>query len=221
MTLVATHSGPNHERRYEPHRVQELFLAHKDKVNRQTDRIFGYLLIVQWLAVIAAALWITPRTWIGSQSHIHIHLLSAIFLGAGLVCLPVFLAFRMPGTTVTRHVIAASQMLIGAMLIHLTGGRIETHFHVFGSLAFLAFYRDWRVIVTATLVVGTDHMLRGLWWPQSVFGVQAASDWRWLEHVAWVAFIDVFLIGSCLRNVREMHEIAIRQAESEYTSSRF
>ena len=34
--------------------------------------------------------------------------------------------------------IAAAQMLIGALLIHLTGGRIETHFHVFGSLAFLA-----------------------------------------------------------------------------------
>ena len=40
-------------------------------------------------------------------------------------------------------------MLTSALLIHLTGGRIETHFHVFGSLAFLAFYRDWRVLVPA------------------------------------------------------------------------
>ena len=52
-------------------------------------------------------------------------------------------------------------MLMGALLIHLTGGRIETHFHVFGSLAFLAFYRDWRVLVPATIVVALDHMLRG------------------------------------------------------------
>ena len=29
-------------------------------------------------------------------------------------------------------------MCMGALLIHLSGGRIETHFHVFGSLAFLA-----------------------------------------------------------------------------------
>ena len=42
----------------------------------------------------------------------------------------------------TRHVIAISQMLTSALLIHLSGGRIETHFHVFGSLAFLAFYLD-------------------------------------------------------------------------------
>ena len=52
-------------------------------------------------------------------------------------------------------------MLMGALLIHLTGGRIETHFHVFGSLAFLAFYRDWRVLVPATVVVALDHLLRG------------------------------------------------------------
>ena len=47
------------------------------------------------------------------------------------------------------YVIAAAQMLSAGLLIHLTGGRLETHFHVFGSLAFLAFYRDWRVLGVA------------------------------------------------------------------------
>ena len=28
-------------------------------------------------------------------------------------------------------------MLMSVLLIHLSGGRIETHFHIFGSLAFL------------------------------------------------------------------------------------
>jgi len=50
------------------------------------------------------------------------------------------------GKAITRHVIAIGQMLDSAPSHHLTGGRIETHFHVFCSLAFLAFlYRDWRV----------------------------------------------------------------------------
>jgi hypothetical protein len=35
-------------------------------------------------------------------------------------------------------------MLWSALLIHLTGGRIETHFHVFGSLGILAGYRGAR-----------------------------------------------------------------------------
>jgi len=76
-----------------------------------------------------------------------------------------------PGSSLTRHVIAVAQMLWSELLINLTGGQIETHFHVFGSLAFLAFYWDWRVLITATLVVAADHIVRGVWWPQSVFGV--------------------------------------------------
>ena len=107
-------------------------------------------------------------------------------------------------------------MLMGALLIHLTGGRIETHFHVFGSLAFLAFYRDWRVLIPATIVVALDHMLRGMFWPQSVYGVLVASEWRWLEHAAWVVFEDLFLVVACLRSVAEMRQTAERTAALEH-----
>ena len=89
-------------------------------------------------------------------------------------------------------------MLMSSLLIHLTGGRIETHFHVFGSLAFLAFYRDWRVLVSATIVVAADHALRGIYFPQSVFGILTASPWRWVEHAGWVVFEDVILVKMCL-----------------------
>ena len=53
--------------------------------------------------------------------------------------------------------VAVAQMLWSGVLIHLTGGRIETHFHVFGSLAFLAFYRDWRVLRAGHADRGADH----------------------------------------------------------------
>jgi hypothetical protein len=54
---------------------------------------------------------------------------------------------------------------------------------MFGSLAFLAFYRDWKVLVPATIVVALDHVA-GVFWPQSVFGVVVPSQWRWVEHAA-------------------------------------
>jgi len=120
----------------------------------------------------------------------------------------------------TRHVIAFAQMAWSALLIHLSGGRIETHFHVFGSLAFLAFYRDWRVLITASVVVAVDHFVRGMWWPQSAFGVFVESPYRWLEHVAWVVFEDVFLIASCVRGDRESREICRRRAILEATNAR-
>ncbi len=107
-------------------------------------------------------------------------------------------------------------MLMGALLIHLTGGRLETHFHVFGSLAFLAFYRDWKVLIPATVVVALDHMLRGIFWPQSVYGVVVASQWRWLEHAAWVIFEDLFLVVACVRSISEMRQTAERTATLEH-----
>src|SRR5258707_156806 len=114
------------------------------------------------------------------------------------------------------HTIATAQMLMAALLINLTGARIETHFHVFGSLAFLAIYRDWRVLVPATIVVALDHMLRGAFWPQSVYGVLVASQWRWVEHAAWVVFEDVFLFVSIRRAVTEMKDTASRTAALEH-----
>src|SRR3954454_18557983 len=113
--------------------------------------------------------------------------------------LPVALALVLPGHLATRHAVAVGQMLASALLIHLTGGRLETHFHVFGSLAFLAFYRDWRVLVSGSAVVALEHFVRGALWPESVFGTSEPSNWRWLEHAGWVVFEDVFLFLACLR----------------------
>ena len=138
-----------------------------------------------------------------------------MILGGLITSYPVALAYFRPCAALTRHSFAAGQMLMGCALIHLTGGRIETHFHVFGSLAFLAFYRDWRVLVTATVVVVLDHLLRGLFWPQSVYGVLFSNNWRFLEHVGWVVFEDIFLTVACLQSVGEMHTISQRQAEQQ------
>src|SRR5437868_10186497 len=126
-----------------------------------------------------------------------------------------------PGQTVTRYVIAVAQMLMSALLISVTGGRIETHFHVFGSLVILSFYRDWRVLVPATIVVALDHFIRGVYWPYSVYGVLTASPWRSIEHAAWVVFEDIFLVISCLRSIREMRSIANRTAALELSEQNF
>src|SRR6516225_6001890 len=139
--------------RSEGTRVEELVRQHLTGIWRATDRLFAGLLTAQWVAAVVVAVWISPRTWAGSASATHPHLWAALFLGGGIVSLPAALGLFRPGRVLTRHAIAVAQMLMGALFIHLTGGRIETHFHVFGSLALLAFYRDWRVLMTATVVV--------------------------------------------------------------------
>lgn len=203
---------------YDEQRLAELFCQQRNSLIRQTDRMFAGLMIFQWLAGILMALMVSPRTWIGDTSAVHLHVWAAVFLGGLISSLPILLAVIHPGRTSTRHVIAFAQAAWSALLIHLSGGRIETHFHVFGSLAFIAFYHDWKVIITASVLIAADHFARGIWWPQSVFGVLVESPYRWVEHSAWVVFEDIFLIASCIRGIRESREISRRQAILEATN---
>jgi two-component system sensor histidine kinase/response regulator len=201
-------------------RAAELLGKHQRSIHVRSDELFARLLMLQWFLAIGAALWLSPHQWAGVVRQTHLHVYVAVFLGAVIVSLPVLMVILRPGATLTRHLVGAGQMLMGVLLIHLSGGRIETHFHVFGSLALLAFYRDWGVLVSASAIVAVDHFVRGLFWPQSVYGVTSGASWRWLEHAGWVVFIDIFLIWSCVKGVREMAAIAERQAELESTGAR-
>lgn len=202
-------------------RADELFKQHREEIYRNTDTLFARLMLFQWVAGIVTAFVLSPYTWSGQSSSIHIHIWSAIFLGGAISIFPILMTRMWPGAAITRHVIAVAQMLMSALLIDITGGRIETHFHVFGSLVILSFYRDWRVLIPATLVVALDHFLRGIYWPYSVYGVLTASPWRSIEHAGWVVFEDVFLVISCLRSVREMRFIANRTAQLEASEGNF
>ncbi|MFO0945954.1 MAG: PAS domain S-box protein [Planctomycetota bacterium] len=199
-------------------RAEDIRRADQRRIHRRTDRLFAVLMVLEWLSAVVAALWISPRTWSGASSQTHPHVWAAVFIGGLLLSLPLFLVWRRPGETVTRHAIAIAQALWSALLIHLTGGRIETHFHVFGSLALLAFYRDWRVLISNSIVVALDHFFRGVYWPESIYGVLVANQWRWLEHTGWVVFEDLFLVIACMQSVREMKTIAERQAQLERTN---
>jgi PAS domain S-box-containing protein len=212
-------------REAKPHSAEAdaLFEGQLTLVWKRTDQLFGYLLVFQWVAAVLVATIVSPLAWEGRDSYIHPHVLFALIFG-GILTLPPLLLIRLqPGASLTRHVVAACQALYSALFIHLSGGRIETHFHVFGSLAFLGFYRDNRVLVTASGVVLVDHFLRGMFLPQSVFGVVTASPWRAVEHTLWVVFEDFFLWIACRKTLMEMmtnanQEALIRQSTKEIES---
>lgn len=196
-------------------RTSELFHERWHTQHVHADRVFRVLLIVEWIAGMLAAAWLTPQTWNGDVSRTHLHVWTAVVLGGAITWFPVFLSYRWPGSTLTRHVICAAQVLWSALLIHLTGGRIETHFHVFGSLAFIAFYRDWRVLMTASLVVAFDHAFRGVFFPRSIYGILTGGEWRFLEHAGWVVFCDFFLLISIEQSRRDMWLVARKYADLE------
>ena len=195
--------------------ARAIFEREHERICKRADKLIAFLMLLQWPGAIAASLLISAKTWDGGVSRIHPHVITAIVIGGLITILPVALAIFRPGRLYTRHLIAACQMLMSGLLIHISGGRIETHFHVFGSLAFLCFYLDWPVLITATLTTLADHLVMGYYDPVSIFGTMTASNGRMLEHVLWVVFCDSFLITSCVQSLRGLWVTSRREAEQD------
>src|SRR5262245_62161360 len=196
-------------------RAEERFRQSRQELFASQDRLMSFLMMGQWIFSMALAVFVSPWAWAGKTQRLHPHVWAAVGLGAVLSSMPIALAWLRPGWVVTRHVIAGAQMLWSALLIHLVGGRIATHFHVFGSLGILAAYRDWPVLVTATLVVALEHFVRGVVWPESIYGIANPEWWRFLEHASWVVFAVTFLGLLSKRGKQEMRTLAERGAELE------
>ncbi|MGO8700654.1 MAG: response regulator [Limisphaerales bacterium] len=198
-----------------PDRAVEIFHALKETSFKQTDRMFAWLIVFEWLAAMAAGSLISPSIWPHERP---LRLLGTAALLAGLVYLgPLCLALRWAGRPLTRHVIAIGQMLTPALFIHLTGGGFETDFFIFGALASLASYRDAWILITATLVAATDHFFGGLPWVQAVAGAHP-QPWSWMGFTGWVLFEDLILALWIWESRRLLFHVATHQAEQQLLS---
>jgi len=189
-------------------KVQQEFQNMLESNYKKTGDIFKVLLIVEWAFVVFIAFIITPNTWIGSRPTLHIHVILSIIAGALLTVTPLVLFRMAPTTLISRLTIGAAQMFYSTLIIHIMGGRIEAHFHIFGSLALLAFFRDWKILLIGTVIAGLDHIVRGIILPQSIYGLSTPQLARSLEHIGWVIFEDVFLLIGVFNQVKETLEIA-------------
>ena len=193
--------------------VVKIFNDQAKEIYTRIDRSLAVLMVLQWAAAIMVAWVVAPTTWIGqfNQSQESIYL--ALVFGGLFAFPPVYLSIVLPGEKLTRYVAAVSQVCFSILFIHLSGGRIETHFHVFVSLAFLAFYKDVGVLLVASAIVIVDHVFRGLYMPISVYGEIGGFEWRWIEHAAWVVFEDIILILGIGRIRQELKDMAISKYE--------
>ncbi|MBI1345958.1 hypothetical protein GC163_06685 [bacterium] len=196
-------------------RARDWFQARYHQQCVVVDRYFAVLMVLQWCFGVLLAFTVAPKRWDGLDAMPHPHVWGALVLGTCLSGPAIAMIRCFPGQVVTRQALAVTQVLWSALLIHLTEGRIETHFHIFGSLAFLALYRDIRVLLTATTFVVLDHGIRGWIAPESVYGDYAFALWRTLEHGGWVIFEDIVLIYSCRDAQRDLWDRARQHAELE------
>lgn len=100
----------------------------------------------------------------------------ALFAGIIIAAAPVYFVFQTEETKVTPILIAISIMCFSALLIHITRGKIESHFHIFVMIALLTIFGRAIPVIVAAATVASHHLLFWLWLPTSVFNYQAGLD---------------------------------------------
>jgi methyl-accepting chemotaxis protein len=149
-------------------------------MRQSSDRAFALLLAAHW--PVAFALAPLRGTW-----------LAALLIGGAASLAPVVTARLAPGASATRILVAVCFMVYSMLFIAQTGGMIEMHFHVFGSMAFLLIYRDWRLPVVASAVIAIHHAFFN--WLQT----KGYPDLVFADHHGWhiVAVHAAFVVFEC------------------------
>lgn len=157
------------------------------------DRLMLAFLGVHFLLTLGIAAY--TDTW-----------LVGVAIGLPALLVPAALVSLNPGSVLSRSAIAAAFMVFAALTIQQFGGVIEAHFSIFVLLAFLLYYRDWRPIVLAAVLIAVHHLafnyLQALNWGVYVFD-DGPSIARVLAHAAYVVVQAGMLIYMALRLEQE------------------
>jgi methyl-accepting chemotaxis protein len=106
----------------------------------------------------------------------------------------------MPKSRKLRSALGALGLITSsAVLVHVSGGSIEMHFHFFIALGILTLYQDWFPFLLALGYVVVHHGTMGIIDPASVYNHPAAlnNPWKWAAiHGFFVTFASAGLIVS-------------------------
>ena len=82
-------------------------------------------------------------------------------------------------------------MTASAVLVHLSGGMIEAHFHFFVMVGVIVLYQDWRPFLVAIAFVVVHHGVIGVLSPEDVYNHRSAWDHPW----TWAAIHGLFILA--------------------------
>jgi methyl-accepting chemotaxis protein len=87
---------------------------------------------------------------------------------------PALLYYSSRGGRLTSVALGIASMCFSALLIHLSGGMVEMHFHIFTMLALMIAFRFPWPLVAAAATIAVHHLAFFLWLPHSIFNYDAS-----------------------------------------------
>ena len=102
-------------------------------------------------------------------------------------------------------------MLSSAVLVHLSGGVIEAHFHFFVMVGVVVLYQDWLPFLVAIAFVVLHHGVMGVISPHDVYDHKSAWDhpWTWAAiHGGSIMAMSVVGIVNWKLNERSQAQVA-------------
>lgn len=119
--------------------------------------------------------------------------LSVLLIALPTLALSIYLVKNYSGMLSTRLFMGSAFMIYTGLIIHQSNGDIEAHFSAFGLIGILLYYRDWRVIFVATLVIYLHHLILGYAQTQGI-AVYVFDDERfWMLFGLHVAYFLPFI----------------------------
>jgi len=123
----------------------------------------------------------------------------ALLEGAVVAVFGVLAELGLGGRRARALVVVFGLLTCSAVLVHITGGLIEAHFHFFVMVAALSLYEDWVPFLAAIAYVFFEHaIMAGFIDHDAVFN-HPGSSWKWAAvHSGFIAALSV----ACLVNWR-------------------
>ena len=121
----------------------------------------------------------------------------ALLEGGSVATAAVVAAIPALGRRVRASIAALGLMSASAVLVHLSGGYIEMHFHFFVMVGVLALYQDWMPFLLAVAYVVLHHGVVGVLLPSDVYNHPAALAAPWL----WAGIHGGFLLAASVVSV--------------------
>ncbi len=195
-------------------RAEALLARHFREINERTDRLFFWVLLAEWLAVILIVMRGPPA---GCNVEA-VPVWAAFLVGGFIVTWPMYIAWTNPGEPGNRRQIAIAQAFMACLLVHFSRGRYESQVAAVASFILVALYRDVRTLLLATGILAVDYVLGTFFWAEAIYGHRAMGtlgNWAWVRHIGRLTVEDASLILAIHKSRQDLRRTAQRTAAIE------